>query len=379
MAELSLNDIALNKREGNVRVWKMYDEAADFKIRLSDFERALASLETSTSVFVDSLLPMLRAPLPRVWDSVEGGLAEPLRATISHEYPNLAGGDADLEGIKGTVLDLKRKVQLDVLRPVGQWRKSLESGKKRMADLDRLHNEVFRRSTKVNRRVRRAEKDFRSTLDIAGSGRATGIGASTRRGFSNLLFKCTHPTVAMNSAAGGNIELEQEVRQEERGTSLTAKQRKLAAVADSFHEQERLMYEQLSGLCRDASWLKSYEVSALCIIKEAFQTATSCLGATKQPIPSFGHERCSGIQHGDVADNVSLIADVPKHLYDRKERLNTLDRLKEASTKVMVAHYASSSPMEFHARDDIAGGETVPMVRRGASDKLMAPEDVNAV
>lgn len=49
MAELSLNDIALNKREGNVRVWKMYDEAADFKIRLSDFERALASLETSTS------------------------------------------------------------------------------------------------------------------------------------------------------------------------------------------------------------------------------------------------------------------------------------------------------------------------------------------
>lgn len=49
MGELSLNDIALNKREGNVRVWKMYDEAADFKIRLSDFEKALASLETATS------------------------------------------------------------------------------------------------------------------------------------------------------------------------------------------------------------------------------------------------------------------------------------------------------------------------------------------
>lgn len=49
MSELSLNDIALNKREGNVRVWKMYDEAADFKIRLSDFEKALASLETATS------------------------------------------------------------------------------------------------------------------------------------------------------------------------------------------------------------------------------------------------------------------------------------------------------------------------------------------
>lgn len=40
--------------------------------------------------------------------------------------------------------------------------------------------------------------------------------------------RCTHPSVAMNSADGGNAELEQEVRQEERGTSLTAKQRKLA-------------------------------------------------------------------------------------------------------------------------------------------------------
>lgn len=48
MSDLSLNDIALNKREGNVRVWKMYDEAVDFKTRLSDFEKALASLETAT-------------------------------------------------------------------------------------------------------------------------------------------------------------------------------------------------------------------------------------------------------------------------------------------------------------------------------------------
>lgn len=35
--------------------------------------------------------------------------------------------------------------------------------------------------------------------------------------------------------------------------------------------------------------------------------------------------------------------------------------------------------MEFHARDDIAGSETVPTVRRGATDRLMAPEDVTAV
>ena len=44
-----------------------------------------------------------------------------------------------------------------------------------------------------------------------------------------------------------------------------------AAVLAAFKEQEALLYEQLSGLCRDASWLKSYMVAALVAGKDAFQ------------------------------------------------------------------------------------------------------------
>lgn len=87
--------------------------------------------------------------------------------------------------------------------------------------------------------------------------------------------------------------------------------------------------------------------AGLCVFA---QTATSCLGATKQPIPSFGHERCSGIQHGDVSDNVSLIADVPKvrappragfptlpfvhaDLHTPKAHLSVVDSLSQPSSR----------------------------------------------
>lgn len=40
---------------------------------------------------------------------------------------------------------------------------------------------------------------------------------------------------------------------------------------NSFLEQEGLLCEQLGGLCRDASWLKSYMVAGLVAAKEAMQ------------------------------------------------------------------------------------------------------------
>ncbi len=72
------------------------------------------------------------------------------------------------------------------------------------------------------------------------------------------------------------------------------------------------MYEQLSGLCRDASWLKSYIASALLISKETFQASALALGPTKQPLPSFGLERAIVKEHGAVSDNTALAAGMPK-------------------------------------------------------------------
>jgi hypothetical protein len=72
------------------------------------------------------------------------------------------------------------------------------------------------------------------------------------------------------------------------------------------------VYEQLSGLCRDASWLKSYIASALLISKETFQASALALGPTKQPLPSFGLERAIVKEHGAVSDNTALAAGMPK-------------------------------------------------------------------
>jgi hypothetical protein len=41
--------------------------------------------------FLQHILPLLHAPLPRVWTSVSGGLAEPMRATTSHGHPHITG------------------------------------------------------------------------------------------------------------------------------------------------------------------------------------------------------------------------------------------------------------------------------------------------
>ena len=39
----------------------------------------------------------------------------------------------------------------------------------------------------------------------------------------------------------------------------------------SFDQVEVVLYEQLSGLCRDAAWLKSYIAAELLLLKELMQ------------------------------------------------------------------------------------------------------------
>uniref|UniRef100_A0A383V656 Uncharacterized protein n=1 Tax=Tetradesmus obliquus TaxID=3088 RepID=A0A383V656_TETOB len=70
----------------NLRVWQMFDEAAVFDHKLEGARELLTEFESATDEFLLKLEPILRAPLPRVWDAVEGGLAEPTRATISHRH-----------------------------------------------------------------------------------------------------------------------------------------------------------------------------------------------------------------------------------------------------------------------------------------------------
>lgn len=59
-----------------------------------------AAVAALPAEFVKRIEPILRAPLPRVWDAVEGGLAEPTRATISHGHQHTVGGDVSIAGLE---------------------------------------------------------------------------------------------------------------------------------------------------------------------------------------------------------------------------------------------------------------------------------------
>jgi len=48
---------------------------------------------------------------------------------------------------------------------------------------------------------------------------------------------------------------------------------RVAASVEAFSSDEGLLYEQLSGLCRDAAWMKSYVASSLLMTKELFQAS----------------------------------------------------------------------------------------------------------
>jgi hypothetical protein len=47
--------------------------------------------------FFDTVVPLLSVPLPRVWDEIEGGLAEPKRVTDTHAHPSIAGAYGSCE------------------------------------------------------------------------------------------------------------------------------------------------------------------------------------------------------------------------------------------------------------------------------------------
>lgn len=71
------------------------------------------------------------------------------------------------------------------------------------------------------------------------------------------------------------------------------------------------MWEQLSGLVRDAAWLKSYLVGSLLLFKEMMQATLLALGPTKQPLPGFGAARTGALhmpEYGAVGDNIQVVS-----------------------------------------------------------------------
>ncbi|KAG2436563.1 hypothetical protein HYH02_011500 [Chlamydomonas schloesseri] len=414
----------------SLRTAKMAAEAEDFARRMSEFERGLATFQRATVDFLEGLLPMMSAPLPRVWDQLpDGGLAEPVRARLSHGYPSelLGAGDCDANGLRAAALELERRLVVGVGRPLAQWREALATARQRLPEVERLRRDLDREQGGLDRTYTKAERRHRRQEGLPEAGGGGG-------GVSGLLYRCTHPratspaplpragaaagprqvaasdaaigggggagggagataageeAAALATAGGGAPRpFREEFRVEDRNMKTVYRARRKEAVLHSFLEQEGLLNEQLGGLCRDASWLKSYMVAALVAAKETMQSGTYYLGSTKQPVPGHpspspatggllgavtsavtgtGSARVPG---GPVGNNAALIRQMPKYLLDRPTRAVALERLRgRLGREGLHAHRAVASPLELHARGDVSGREHVPPVRRGAADR----------
>ncbi|GLI62032.1 hypothetical protein VaNZ11_004610, partial [Volvox africanus] len=129
---------------------------------------------------------------------------------------------------------------------------------------------------------------------------------------------------AVASAPGGGRGFREEFRVEERNMETVHRARRREAILKSFTEQEGLLNEQLSGLCRDASWLKSYMVASLVATKEGMQAVVHFLGSTKQPVP--GHsEGFPAHLRGTVGGNGEFIRELSTFLKDRTSRMEALE------------------------------------------------------
>ncbi|PNW73719.1 hypothetical protein CHLRE_13g569801v5 [Chlamydomonas reinhardtii] len=412
----------------SMRTAKMAAEAEDFSRRMSEFEYGLATFQRATVDFLEGLLPMMSAPLPRVWDQLpDGGLAEPVRARLSHGYPSelLGAGDCDANGLRAAALELERRLTVGVGRPLAQWREALATARNRLPEVERLRRDLDREQGGLDRTFHKAERRHRLQEGLPEGGGGGG-------GMSGLLYRCTHPrstsplpptrstgprvaaadaaigggggggataageeALATAGGGGGPRPFREEFRVEDRNMKTVYRARRKEAVLNSFLEQEGLLCEQLGGLCRDASWLKSYMVAGLVAAKEAMQSATYYLGSTKQPVPGHpppqphglieGAAAAAGaavsavtgrgaaaarVPGGPVASNEALIRVMPKYLLDRPTRAVALERLRgRLGRDGLHAHRAVASPLELHARGDVSGRELVPPVRRGAADR----------
>ena len=86
----------------------------------------------------DTTLPLLSAPLPRVWQRVEGGLAEPLHGGWAtgeaapsvirgmHSDAVVAGGVYEPERMRDASSRFDTRTQLEIRKPLAAWVKALD-------------------------------------------------------------------------------------------------------------------------------------------------------------------------------------------------------------------------------------------------------------
>uniref|UniRef100_A0A383VT62 BAR domain-containing protein n=1 Tax=Tetradesmus obliquus TaxID=3088 RepID=A0A383VT62_TETOB len=271
----------------NVRNPNMLVEAEAFSHHLGNFEDAVRTYHRRVQGFVRGLLPLLDSNLPRVWLSVDeaSGLAEPLRPSISHGHPSRVGGDFDTESLHRHLDRLDRGIQEEVLLPLRRWQEGLAVAKERMRSLDRLRKEVDGQRRKAEKKFSRSEAKLRKAYLGAGYGTSSSDDDDDDIVPRGRLLEDYH-RLALHT------------------------ERQLRALLESYEDQERLVWEQLSGLVTDAAWLESYAAATMLKVKEAFQGVAMALGASKQPLPAY---RAGAYAHAAASTSVGRYGDIGEH------------------------------------------------------------------
>ncbi|WIA19992.1 hypothetical protein OEZ85_005865 [Tetradesmus obliquus] len=366
----------------NLRVWQMFDEAAVFDHKLEGARELLTEFESATDEFLLKLEPILRAPLPRVWDAVEGGLAEPTRATISHRHAHTVGGDASVAGLEEARGEFHNRLRGHIARPLEQWSEGLAAVEERLPELVKLRGRVVKSSRGLARYNAKYQRHMAKEGGAAGSATAAAAATPgqtgsihtrpTGGGMRGIFGACMHPRADHGSGHRSSMprrhrddgssssdddvsevdsEVARQVASEEAGMKLNYKHRKLDAARGDFAELEQLVAGQLAGLARDASWLKSYLVASLLLGKEAMQTSVVALGTTKQPLPGFTGRAAAPREHGEMGYNVDLAAAMPPALANVSTGAGAfgLQLLPNIADVGLAAHKATASPLELSA------------------------------
>ncbi|KAF8066227.1 hypothetical protein HT031_002549 [Scenedesmus sp. PABB004] len=328
----------------SLAVWLMYEEAAAFEGMLIELRAQLEEVGDATDDFLERLQPMLRAPLPRVWDAVEGGLAEPTRATISHRHAHTVGGDASVAGLEEARAEMRGRLHAQLLHPLEQWSEALATAEARLPELNRLRAQVIKQS----RGVARASDAFKRKERHGGPREPGGAGAivsASRRpaGMRGLLGACARPRAGAGRRRGG------------------------AAAGGDYGDE---------ASSSDESSVES-EVQRQVASEEAgMKMAVVSLGNTKQPLPGFADRadvRLPAHEHGVLRDNIALVAGLPPHLGLPQHLRGREAGARGAGAALLPtagvhAHRATAAPMELAARPGAAALDWVGPAPRGASE-----------
>lgn len=208
----------------NARNEKMFEEATRFEAQLRLFERDLKLWQKDVDETFKNLKVMMLSPLPRVYDVDPEGRAR----AVGDEY--LIGGNIDPNSISAAAVEVKQRLDLEVLKPIKDWTLAYNIIKDYMKKLEEL----------------------RLTLD------------SRRRTARNLENKLDR------AKSTGNV---QQHEMDEMESRVRHKQEKMMSDQKQYTEKEQQLYSSLSSLIQDTSVLKEYAAAAVLIMRECFDRA----------------------------------------------------------------------------------------------------------